>query len=239
MLVAILVFVILATCSAHYSVDRRNRLPHKPTTLKAVPVVMWHGMVLVSKNTTLPQLSDVLSTLLHFLCSKSSPEHVPFSSVVQAQYWHDPLHEEEYKRKSIFLADINNERDINPDYKRNLLNLKNMLLIKFNGDNMVVPKESSWFGFYKEGDLDTILPMNETELYQETADSIIKLEFGLTEDDDDVENKSSQNEEQSRIQRRRRLHPLDTHKTMKDNFATLPPSLFPDTHRAVFTKTYG
>ncbi|KAK6048619.1 hypothetical protein COOONC_13876 [Cooperia oncophora] len=24
--------------------------------------------------------------------------------------WHDPLHEDEYKNKSIFLADINNER---------------------------------------------------------------------------------------------------------------------------------
>ncbi|KJH50576.1 palmitoyl protein thioesterase [Dictyocaulus viviparus] len=31
-------------------------------------------------------------------------------SIVQAQYWHDPLHEEEYKKGSIFLADINNER---------------------------------------------------------------------------------------------------------------------------------
>ncbi|EPB77844.1 palmitoyl protein thioesterase [Ancylostoma ceylanicum] len=70
--------------------------------------------------------------------------------VVQAQYWHDPLHEDEYRKKSIFLADINNERDINQEYKKNLLNLKNLLLIKFKGDNMVVPKESS-FGtkFYR------------------------------------------------------------------------------------------
>ena len=32
---------------------------------------------------------------------------------VQATYWHDPYREEEYKEKSIFLADINNERYIN------------------------------------------------------------------------------------------------------------------------------
>jgi len=31
-------------------------------------------------------------------------------SVVQAQYWHDPLHEDEYKQRSVFLADINQER---------------------------------------------------------------------------------------------------------------------------------
>ena len=29
--------------------------------------------------------------------------------LVQAQYWHDPLHEDEYKEKSLFLADINQE----------------------------------------------------------------------------------------------------------------------------------
>lgn len=30
-------------------------------------------------------------------------------SLVQASYWHDPLKEDEYRKKSIFLADINNE----------------------------------------------------------------------------------------------------------------------------------
>ena len=31
-------------------------------------------------------------------------------SLVQAEYWHDPLNEEEYRDKSIFLADINQEK---------------------------------------------------------------------------------------------------------------------------------
>ena len=31
-------------------------------------------------------------------------------SVVQAEYWHDPLHEDEYKQCSVFMADINQER---------------------------------------------------------------------------------------------------------------------------------
>jgi len=30
-------------------------------------------------------------------------------SVVQAEYWHDPLNEDEYKRRCVFLADINQE----------------------------------------------------------------------------------------------------------------------------------
>ncbi|XP_043595258.1 palmitoyl-protein thioesterase 1 isoform X2 [Bombus pyrosoma] len=32
---------------------------------------------------------------------------------IQATYWHDPYQEEEYKKKSMFMADINNERYIN------------------------------------------------------------------------------------------------------------------------------
>lgn len=34
-------------------------------------------------------------------------------SLVQAAFWHDPLNENEYREKNIFLADINNENDIN------------------------------------------------------------------------------------------------------------------------------
>ncbi|KAJ6655595.1 hypothetical protein lerEdw1_004947 [Lerista edwardsae] len=30
--------------------------------------------------------------------------------LVQAQYWHDPLNEEEYRKSSLFLADVNQER---------------------------------------------------------------------------------------------------------------------------------
>ncbi|EYC11577.1 hypothetical protein Y032_0050g1986 [Ancylostoma ceylanicum] len=117
-----------------------------------------------------------LCNLIRKFLDMGAYNHYVQNTVVQAQYWHDPLHEDEYRKKSIFLADINNERDINQEYKKNLLNLKNLLLIKFKGDNMVVPKESSWFGFYKEGDLDTILPMNETRLYQEDRIGLRKLD---------------------------------------------------------------
>ena len=35
-----------------------------------------------------------------------------FISLVQAEYWHDPLNEEEYKEKSVFLAEINQEKEV-------------------------------------------------------------------------------------------------------------------------------
>ncbi|VDO41828.1 unnamed protein product [Haemonchus placei] len=116
-----------------------------------------------------------LCNMIRRLLDLGAYNHYVQHQVVQAQYWHDPLHEDEYKEKSIFLADINNEREINTDYKKNLLNLKNMLLIKFTRDHMVVPMESSWFGYYKEGDIDTIMTMNETKLYTEDRIGLKKL----------------------------------------------------------------
>ncbi|XP_076440551.1 palmitoyl-protein thioesterase 1-like [Babylonia areolata] len=87
--------------------------------------------------------------------------------LVQAEYWQDPLNEEEYVEKSVFLADINQERKVNQNYKDNLLKLKNLVLVKFLQDTMVQPKESEWFGFYKPGQAEIVLPMNQTKLYTE------------------------------------------------------------------------
>ncbi|KAJ8880988.1 hypothetical protein PR048_017461 [Dryococelus australis] len=86
--------------------------------------------------------------------------------LVQAQYWHDPLKEEKYRNASMFLADINNEKVNNTNYKENLLRVKNFVLIKFNNDTIVVPKETEWFGFYKPGQITEFYTLQESELYQ-------------------------------------------------------------------------
>jgi palmitoyl-protein thioesterase len=105
------------------------------------------------------------------------------NSLVQAEYWHDPLNQAEYQAKSVFLADINNENTINATYKTNLLKLTNMLLIKFNSDTMVTPRESEWFGFYNIGQASTMQMYNETTLYTEdriglkTLDTTGRLHF--------------------------------------------------------------
>uniref|UniRef100_A0A0K0EZ11 Palmitoyl-protein thioesterase 1 n=1 Tax=Strongyloides venezuelensis TaxID=75913 RepID=A0A0K0EZ11_STRVS len=105
-------------------------------------------------------LCKVVSTLLNM------GAYIPFIQklLVQAQYWHDPLADNIYKEKNIFLADINNERVNNETYKQNLMKLKNIVLVKFSKDEMVVPKESEWFGFY-DSDGKTVIPMNKTALY--------------------------------------------------------------------------
>lgn len=63
---------------------------------------------------------------------------------VQAQYFKDPLRMEEYLEKSIFLADMNNERPLkNETFAKNLSSLTNLVLFMFEDDVQVVPKESS------------------------------------------------------------------------------------------------
>ena len=72
--------------------------------------------------------------------------------LVQAQYWHDPLNEGEYKDKNIFIAEINNEREPrNQAYKDNLLKLENLVLVRFNNDTIVDPRGTEWFEFYEPG----------------------------------------------------------------------------------------
>lgn len=83
---------------------------------------------------------------------------------VQAEYWHDPTQEGLYKNKSVFLAKINNELEKNEKYVSNLQSVDNFVMVKFNQDSMVIPSESSWFGFC-DGD-GKVLAMEDTELYQ-------------------------------------------------------------------------
>jgi len=88
-------------------------------------------------------------------------------TLVQAQYWHDPLDEQTYKAKSLFLADINNEVTHNQDYKDNLMKLEKFVMVKFADDTVVDPKASEWFEFYAPGQADQILPLNQSQIYLE------------------------------------------------------------------------
>lgn len=87
--------------------------------------------------------------------------------LVQAEYWHDPKREDEYRSKNVFLADINNENNINETYIRNLLSLDNFVMVKFEQDEMVVPRESSLFGYYVPGQTKEMMTLEMSALYTE------------------------------------------------------------------------
>jgi len=88
--------------------------------------------------------------------------------LVQAQYWHDPLAELEFQENSLFLADINNQGKVkNETYKENIQKLTNLVLVKFSKDTVVDPKGSEWFSWFNSSSPTSMVPLEQTPLYQE------------------------------------------------------------------------
>ncbi|KAJ8716003.1 hypothetical protein PYW08_013288 [Mythimna loreyi] len=115
---------------------------------------------------------DYIRQLLNYAAYDSWVQH----ALVQATYWHDPLDEETYIHKTIFLPDINNEVFVNKTYIQNLQNLDHFVLVKFDNDSIVQPRETEWFGFYEPGQSKKLLPLQETTLYKEDRLGLKKME---------------------------------------------------------------
>lgn len=97
------------------------------------------------------------------------------SHSIASQYFRDADNYDTYLEKSAFLADINNERDVkNNSYKCHLAKLERFVLVMFDEERIVVPKESTWF---QEFDRTTgvVTPLEDTTLYQEDWIGLKKL----------------------------------------------------------------
>eukprot|EP01024_Parvocaulis_polyphysoides_P020027 TRINITY_DN191_c1_g2_i6.p2 TRINITY_DN191_c1_g2~~TRINITY_DN191_c1_g2_i6.p2 ORF type:complete len:134 (-),score=10.53 TRINITY_DN191_c1_g2_i6:43-444(-) len=96
------------------------------------------------------------------------------SRSVQAQYFKDPYEFQAYLSNSVFLAEINNDKTSkNKTYAQNLATLEKFVMVKFENDTMVVPKESAWFGYYNGSQL---LTLQEQEIYKEDWIGLKKLD---------------------------------------------------------------
>jgi palmitoyl-protein thioesterase len=104
---------------------------------------------------------DYLRQLLNFAAYAGWVQRL----LVQATYWHDPLNEDLYKSKSSFLSEINNEVTINQDYIGRLQSLNKFVMIKFENDTIVQPRETSWFGFYKPGSDKEMMTLEESDIF--------------------------------------------------------------------------
>ena len=103
--------------------------------------------------------------------------------LAQANYFRDPYMIPKYLAGDKFLADVNNERApetttasygwtplpvdrfytmqcVNESEMRNAgsnwASLHSLCLVKALGDSVVIPNDSEWFGFFKDGSLDEI-----------------------------------------------------------------------------------
>lgn len=100
---------------------------------------------------------------------------------------------ETYLEANHFLPDINNEREErNTTYAENFVTLNTLVLMIFDEDQTVVPKESAWFGSEAVPEKDdyssvesqqvldsmapTIIPMRQQPLYKEDWIGLRKLD---------------------------------------------------------------
>merc|ERR1712098_132151 len=101
-----------------------------------------------------------------------------------AQYWNDPLNQTNYIAGSHYLGVVNNEKeDKNQDYKDRMVQLDNFVMVMWEDDTTVIPRETSHFETYAPGQEVEVLPLRESALYQEdfiglkTLDENDKLHF--------------------------------------------------------------
>ncbi|OMO52547.1 Palmitoyl protein thioesterase [Corchorus olitorius] len=74
-----------------------------------------------------------------------------------------------YLEKCRYLPKLNNELpgERNSTYKERFTRLQNLVLIMFENDNVLIPKETSWFGYYPDGAFKPVIIPQETKLYTE------------------------------------------------------------------------
>ncbi|KAF5800597.1 putative palmitoyl-protein hydrolase [Helianthus annuus] len=74
-----------------------------------------------------------------------------------------------YLQHCRFLPKLNNEipEERNSTYKERLISLQNLVLIMFEQDTVLIPKETAWFGYYPDGKFTPVLAPQQTQLYIE------------------------------------------------------------------------
>ena len=102
------------------------------------------------------------------ICTSGAYEDWIQDLVTPAQYWQDPLNSTNYRLGSHFLAPINNELGVQTEeHKTRIEQLENFVMVMFNQDDIVDPKESAHFEFYTPGQDSAVLPLNESDIYKQ------------------------------------------------------------------------
>lgn len=86
--------------------------------------------------------------------------------IAPAGYFRDPAQLERYSEDSVFLPYVNNETGSDDDkalVKANFTSLNNILLVMFDSDTMIHPKETAWF---QQMDTENnVMALEDTDFY--------------------------------------------------------------------------
>ncbi|XP_068634084.1 uncharacterized protein [Aristolochia californica] len=85
-----------------------------------------------------------------------------------------------YLKGCKFLPKLNNEKpsERNSTYKERFSSLQSLVLIKFEDDKVLIPPETSWFGYYPDGSFSEVLSPQQTKLYLEDWIGLKTLDDG-------------------------------------------------------------
>ncbi|XP_010449613.1 PREDICTED: palmitoyl-protein thioesterase 3-like [Camelina sativa] len=122
----------------------------------------------------------LLKALFPFVYSDLAQDLVAPSGFVKV-----PTKIAEYLEHSKYLPKLNNERpaEKSSTFKDRFTSLQNLVLVMFENDTMLIPRETSWFGYYPDGASTPVLPPQKTKLYTEdwiglkTLDDAGKVKF--------------------------------------------------------------
>lgn len=94
--------------------------------------------------------------------------------IAPADYWRNPNDPDGYLKYSRFLAEANNERNFNQTRKDKWTSLQHARFVKWESDEVIIPRESSWWGMYTEDY--NVVSRFDTEVYQKDLIGIRTLE---------------------------------------------------------------
>lgn len=97
------------------------------------------------------------------------------NSMGPAGYFRVSNHIQNFYKSSSLLLDVNNQgKSIDPEAKRRFISLDKLVLILFERDTMISPKESAHFGVYDEEH--KVINMKDTESYKQDLFGLKTLE---------------------------------------------------------------
>lgn len=100
-----------------------------------------------------------------------------------ANYWNDPFHEDKNYEYDVFLPVVNNlnsskffNATVKEQYKKNFLRINNLVLIGGPDDGVIMPWQSSQFGFYNPMSNLTVVDMKNQQVYVEDTFGLRSLD---------------------------------------------------------------
>ncbi|XP_020207029.1 palmitoyl-protein thioesterase 1 isoform X2 [Cajanus cajan] len=111
--------------------------------------------------------SESVCTLIDIVLQLGIYSRFAQQNLAPSGYVKIPIDIAGYTEGCRFLPKLNNEiaNKRNSTYRQRFTNLQNLILIMFEEDKVLIPKETAWFGYYPNGALHPVIPVQQTELY--------------------------------------------------------------------------